>query len=77
MKELKKLNKETFAQKLEQRIFFSYYLGKIKIQFDKTVGAYRFGFTYYPRYKQFEINFGLYLLNFWYRETTNPWWKIW
>ena len=45
-----------------------WYIGKVKISIDGQVSKYVFGFTYYPRYKQFEINFGKYLINFWYRK---------
>jgi hypothetical protein len=77
----KPVRKMGVFQRLEQwiydRISFSIYVGKIKIHLDRqNAPIWRFGCTYYPTYRQFELNFGKYLLNFWYRETTNPWWRI-
>ena len=46
----------------------SIYIRKVKITAEHTpAGHYRFGCTYLPSYKQFEFNFGRYVLNFWYR----------
>ena len=74
----KNVEKITRLEAFNRMIRFSHYLGKIKIQLDTQGGPiWKFGVTIYPQYRQFELNFGKYLLNFWYRETTNPWWKIW
>lgn len=62
-----KPTKLTFWQSLRDKIPNSFYIGKLKVQADFTPAAFRLGVTVYPRYKQFEINFGKYALNFWYR----------
>ncbi len=75
--EKKPTRMERFQQWFYELVSFSIYVGKVKIHLDKQ-GApiWKFGITIYPQYRQLEFNFGKYLLNFWYRETTNPWWKI-
>lgn len=64
----KNVEKLTLTEKFNRFVAFSFYIYKVKVQFDAQVSSvYRFGCTYYPQYKQFEFNFGKYLLNFWYR----------
>jgi len=46
----------------------SFYIGKVKVIWDKYPHQYSFGVTYNPRYRQLEFNFGKRLLQFWYRK---------
>ena len=45
----------------------SFYVWKIKVQFDYYPTVLRLGVTVYPQYNQLEFNVGKYALNFWYR----------
>lgn len=65
----KQIVKQSILSKLGEKLLFSFYIGKVKIQGDFQGGSlWKFGITVYPQYKQFEFNLGKYLINFWYRK---------
>lgn len=59
--------KKTLLTRIRNAMVFSFYVGKVKVQSDHTNGVFRLGVTAFPKYHQYQLDLGFYVINVWYR----------
>ena len=64
----KQIVKESMLTRMMNKIPRSFYIGRVKVQFDSYPVVWRFGISIFPQYLQFEFNVGKYVMNIWYRK---------
>ena len=59
--------KPTLLERFRNAFVFSFYIKKLKVQSDYTNGVFRLGVTVFPKYHQYQLDLGFYVINLWYR----------